>query len=80
MRFAKRCERLERCAATGEGNLLECAVEAARKRATLGEISLALENVWGRYRSHDAHDLPACTQQQARTGGVQESAADGGGV
>ncbi len=42
---------LEKCAATGEGNLLECAVEAARKRATLGEISQALENVWGRYEA-----------------------------
>ena len=39
------------CAATGEGNLLECAVDAARKRATLGEISLALEKVWGRYEA-----------------------------
>jgi methylmalonyl-CoA mutase len=44
-------ERLERCAANGDGNLLECAVEAARKRATLGEISTALENVWGRYEA-----------------------------
>jgi methylmalonyl-CoA mutase len=44
-------ERLERCAASGEGNLLECAVEAARKRATLGEISSALEKVWGRYEA-----------------------------
>ena len=44
-------ERLEKCASTGEGNLLECAVEAARKRATLGEISQALENVWGRYEA-----------------------------
>ena len=43
-------ETLERCA-VGEGNLLECAVEAARKRATLGEISQALENVWGRYEA-----------------------------
>ena len=42
---------LERCAATGEGNLLECAAEAARSRATLGEISLALERVWGRYKA-----------------------------
>jgi methylmalonyl-CoA mutase len=42
---------LEKCAAGGEGNLLECAVEAARKRATLGEISQALENVWGRYEA-----------------------------
>ncbi len=42
---------LERCASTGEGNLLECAVDAARKRATLGEISFALEKVWGRYKA-----------------------------
>jgi methylmalonyl-CoA mutase len=40
---------LENCAASGEGNLLELAVDAARKRATLGEISQSLENVWGRY-------------------------------
>jgi len=44
-------ERLEKCVATGEGNLLECAVEAARARASLGEISLALEKVWGRYEA-----------------------------
>lgn len=42
---------LERCASSCEGNLLECAVEAARKRATLGEISQALENVWGRFEA-----------------------------
>jgi methylmalonyl-CoA mutase len=42
---------LEHCATTGEGNLLECAVDAARKRATLGEISSALEKVWGRYEA-----------------------------
>jgi len=44
-------EKLERCAEPGDGNLLDCAVEAARKRATLGEISMALENVWGRYEA-----------------------------
>jgi len=43
--------KLETCAGMGEGNLLECAVEAARKRATLGEISQALESVWGRYEA-----------------------------
>ncbi|MFO0628943.1 MAG: methylmalonyl-CoA mutase, partial [Polyangiales bacterium] len=42
---------LTRCAQTGEGNLLEMAVDAARARATVGEISLALENVWGRHRA-----------------------------
>ena len=39
------------CAKTGEGNLLEIAVEAARNRTTLGEISDALEKVFGRYKA-----------------------------
>jgi methylmalonyl-CoA mutase len=42
---------LTNCAATGQGNLLELAVVAARKRATLGEISSALESVFGRYQA-----------------------------
>jgi methylmalonyl-CoA mutase len=40
---------LEVCATSGKGNLLELAVQAARARATLGEISSVLEKVWGRY-------------------------------
>jgi methylmalonyl-CoA mutase len=44
-------QQLTQCASTGEGNLLERAVDAARKRATLGEISDALESVWGRYQA-----------------------------
>ena len=44
-------EQLELCAASGEGNLLDCAVDAARNRATLGEISSALEKTWGRYQA-----------------------------
>ncbi|WP_318640927.1 methylmalonyl-CoA mutase [Flavobacterium ardleyense] len=39
------------CAKTGKGNLLELAVIAARYRATLGEISDALETVFGRYKA-----------------------------
>ena len=39
------------CANTGAGNLLELAVEAARKRATLGEISMAMEKTFGRYEA-----------------------------
>ena len=35
----------------GSGNLLELAVDAAKKRATLGEISYAMEKVFGRYKS-----------------------------
>jgi methylmalonyl-CoA mutase len=42
---------LGHAAAAGEGNLLALAVEAARTRATLGEISSALEDVFGRYRA-----------------------------
>ncbi len=44
-------EALTICAKTQEGNLLELAVIAARKRATLGEISDALETVFGRYKA-----------------------------
>ena len=38
-------------AADGEGNLLELAVNAARAKATVGEISDALEKVYGRHAS-----------------------------
>lgn len=44
-------EKLILCAKTGQGNLLEIAVEAARNRATLGEISDALESIFGRYKA-----------------------------
>ncbi|MEM0518821.1 methylmalonyl-CoA mutase [Aequorivita flava] len=39
------------CAKTGRGNLLALAVEAARHRATLGEISSAMEKEFGRYKA-----------------------------
>ena len=42
---------LTRCAETGQGNLLELSIDAARKRASLGEISYALEKVFGRYKA-----------------------------
>jgi methylmalonyl-CoA mutase len=38
-------------AAAGDGNLLACAIDAARAKATVGEISLALEKVFGRHRA-----------------------------
>lgn len=43
--------RLTACAKGEPGNLLDLAVEAARNRATLGEISDALETVFGRYKA-----------------------------
>ncbi|KAA0207813.1 methylmalonyl-CoA mutase [Ignavibacteria bacterium CHB1] len=39
------------CAKSGEGNLLELCVNAARARATLGEISFAIEKISGRYKA-----------------------------
>jgi methylmalonyl-CoA mutase len=42
---------LTRCAESGEGNLLELSIFAARARATVGEISAALEKIWGRHRA-----------------------------
>ncbi len=44
-------DRLAEAARSGNGNLLELSVEAARRRATLGEISFALEKVYGRYKA-----------------------------
>ncbi|QSI77676.1 methylmalonyl-CoA mutase [Niveibacterium microcysteis] len=43
---------LTRCAETGEGNLLALAIDAVRARATVGEVSDALEKVWGRHRAN----------------------------
>ncbi|MBM6592546.1 methylmalonyl-CoA mutase [Microvirga pudoricolor] len=40
---------LSKGASSGAGNLLDLAVKAARAKATVGEISDALENVWGRH-------------------------------
>ncbi|KAJ2707066.1 hypothetical protein FB645_001042 [Coemansia sp. IMI 203386] len=41
---------LTECTRSGQGNLLACAVEAARARCSVGEISLAIENIVGRYK------------------------------
>jgi len=44
-------EAITKCAENGEGNLLELAIDAARKRASLGEISDAMEQVFGRHQA-----------------------------
>ncbi|WP_026713315.1 methylmalonyl-CoA mutase [Flavobacterium daejeonense] len=44
-------EKITLCAQNGNGNLLELAIEAARVRTTLGEISQALEIVFGRHQA-----------------------------
>ncbi len=42
---------LTRCAESGDGNLLDLSIKAVRLRATVGEVSDALEKAWGRHRA-----------------------------
>ncbi|QTN25479.1 methylmalonyl-CoA mutase [Rhizobacter sp. AJA081-3] len=42
---------LSACAETGHGNLLDLSIQAVRLRATVGEVSDALEKAWGRHRA-----------------------------
>ncbi len=44
-------QKLTKAAETGKGNLLSLAIIAAQERATLGEISSALENIYGRHQA-----------------------------
>jgi methylmalonyl-CoA mutase len=44
--------KLKDCTKTGKGNLLELSIEAARRRVTLGEMSDALEESFGRYKAN----------------------------
>lgn len=44
-------KKIEHAARSGEGNLLDLTIQAAKERATLGEISSALENIFGRYKA-----------------------------
>nr|XP_028577836.1 methylmalonyl-CoA mutase, mitochondrial-like isoform X1 [Podarcis muralis] len=51
---AQRClAALSECAATGQGNLLGLAVEAARARCTVGEITDAMKKVFGEHKASD---------------------------
>jgi len=45
-------EDIYQCAVSGEGNLLELAIEATRRRASVGEISYAMEREFGRYKAN----------------------------
>jgi methylmalonyl-CoA mutase len=44
-------EEIYQCAVSGEGNLLALAIEATRRRATIGEISFAMEREFGRFKA-----------------------------
>ena len=45
-------EDIYQCAQSGEGNLLELSIEATRRRATVGEISFAMEREFGRFKAN----------------------------
>jgi methylmalonyl-CoA mutase len=62
---------LTRCAAGGNGNLLALAIEAARAKATVGEISLALETVYGRHRAEIKAISGVYQREVGMTGSVE---------
>jgi len=47
----KALDDITKCAETGDGNLLDLSIKAARVRASLGEISSAMEKVFGRHKA-----------------------------
>ena len=51
VRCQEALDALTKCAETGSGNLLAHAVEAGRAMASVGEISMAMENVFGRHKA-----------------------------
>jgi methylmalonyl-CoA mutase len=61
-----RLKRLTACAESGEGNLLALAVEAARAGATVGEISDAMEKVFGRHQAQIRSITGVYQPRQAR--------------
>ena len=65
-------EALTRCAETGDGNLLDLSVKAARARASLGEISLALEKVWGRHKAETRTISGVYSSEYSETGAIAE--------
>ncbi|MBK5913237.1 methylmalonyl-CoA mutase [Rhodocyclus purpureus] len=76
---------LTNCAAGEEGNLLDLAVKAVRLRATVGEVSDALEKVWGRFRATTqtvsgvyGAVLEGETNWDALKGEIEQFAADTG--
>ena len=70
--LAQKLDALTKAAETGEGNLLALGVDAARAKATVGEISLALEKIWGRHRA----EIRAITGVYRREVGNMSDAVD----
>ena len=73
---ADRClSALEAASASGEGNLLELAVTAARARCSVGEISGAMEAVFGRHTASDKLVSGAYRTEYGETGEIEAVAA-----
>jgi methylmalonyl-CoA mutase len=64
---------LTRTAGGGNGNLLELAIDAARAKATVGEISSALEQVYGRHQA-DIKTISGVYKREVGTSGAVEQA------
>ena len=63
------------CAKSGNGNLLELSIEAAKSRATLGEISTAIEKVSGRYKAVIRSISGVYSSESAQDQSFQEACA-----
>jgi methylmalonyl-CoA mutase len=66
---------LTACAENGDGNLLDLTIRAVRVRATVGEVSDALEGAWGRHRADTQRvsgRLRRCLRQRRRLGPAEE--------
>jgi methylmalonyl-CoA mutase len=68
----KALDALTACARTGDGNLLAFAIDAARVRASLGEISLALETVFGRYQAASRSSAGVYASERAGGSGADD--------
>eukprot|EP00755_Sulcionema_specki_P005223 Sspe_Gene.32166::Locus_15789_Transcript_1_3_Confidence_0.500_Length_2812::g.32166::m.32166/K01847/MUT; methylmalonyl-CoA mutase len=64
---------LTQAAISGKGNLLELSIVAARARATLGEISMALEKTWGRHVAQDSMVRGVYSREYGMNEKLQES-------
>lgn len=62
---------LTRCAVSGEGNLLSLTINAVRHRATIGECSAALEQVWPRFRAKQEYPHDVYGKARANDGDWQ---------
>ncbi|MFH2000278.1 MAG: methylmalonyl-CoA mutase [Planctomycetota bacterium] len=71
-RVRQSLDALTLCADTGKGNLLALSIEAAKARASLGEISDALEKVWGRHKAETRTISGVYSSEYAKEGAISD--------